>query len=207
MKVYADNDIIHKLAAFGLLDETLHFLEITHSDIYVLITAKYKFRINKRDKGAKRYGEETHGRICKIIASVNKLSNEPPSATVDCLGRSMGIDAGEAILFAAAAEDPQALILTGDKKALCALATSGANEIVEQLAGRILCLEQIVAGIMDATSFEFVRDAVSKERDIDTTMKIVFSNGTMTAESDARQGLGSYTDNLRADTGDLLRSD
>jgi hypothetical protein len=208
MKVFVDNDIIHKLAAFSLFDEMLCALCLTHSDVYVLSTAKYKFMTRKRDKGMKRYGgEETHGRICRIIDSANELDDEPPRALVDRLSRVTEIDPGEAILFAIAAAHPDSLLLTGEKKALRALAASEVSEIITKLTGRIRCLEQIVAQLIDAISFEAIRDAVAKERDIDKTMRTVFSSGTLTAECDAREGLASYIGNLRAETRGLLALD
>jgi hypothetical protein len=56
----SDNDIIHKLAACDLLDDALAALSLARTDVYVLPTAKYKFRIAQRNvaQAEQRYGAE-----------------------------------------------------------------------------------------------------------------------------------------------------
>ena len=80
----ADNDIIHKLAACDLLDDVLVALSLRRTDVYVLPTAKYKFRVTPRGsvQGERRYGAEVFARIRDFLASVREinvpgLSEEP----------------------------------------------------------------------------------------------------------------------------------
>ncbi len=207
MRLYVDNDIVHKLAAFGLFDAVLVSLGATRADVFVLGTARFKFFVNKPAKGIQRYGEDTHRKICDIIDGVNSLSQEPDVAGLDSLTNVVGIDAGEVVLFAVAAADPDGLLLTGDKKALRAFATSGATEMLQRLKGRVICLEQLLLQVVESQTFDVVRDAVAPQRNVDGATKTIFANGTMTEEAHAMEGLTSFLGALQQETGHLLLAD
>lgn len=207
MNVYVDNDIIHKLSAFGLVDAVLAALGASRADAVILGTARFKFLVDKPEKGTRRYGKETHERISAVIKDVRALEQAPAVAGMDVLSGVVGIDPGEAILFATAASDADALLLTGDKNALRALAALPANDVTSRLQGRVLCLEQLLELLIKRSSFEAVRDAVAAERGVDGAMKIIFSNGTMTEEAHAKEGFASHLRSLRSETGDLLQPD
>ena len=208
MRLYVDNDIVHKLAAVGLFDAVLLSLGATRPDVFVVGSARFKFFVAKETaKGVKRYGEETHRKICDIINGVNSLSQEPDVAGLEQLKDVVDIHAGEAVLFAVAAADPDALLLTGDKNALRALAASEATDLLERLRGRVLCFEQLLLRVIESQTFDVVRDAVAPERNVDGATKMIFSNGTMTEEAHAMEGLTSFLGSLRGETGLLLQAE
>jgi len=98
----ADNDIIYKLAACDLLDNALAALSLARTDVYVLPTAKYKFRITQRSsaQGERRYGAEVFVRIRDFLASVRELNVPGLPEELQLLAGVDGIDPGEAVLFA-----------------------------------------------------------------------------------------------------------
>lgn len=100
-----DSDIIYKLAICNLLDDTLATLDFVRSHVYVLPTAKYKFGIARRRRGIgeQRYGAELFTRLREFLGSVRELHAAGPPEEMRLLASIDGIDAGEAILFAATA--------------------------------------------------------------------------------------------------------
>lgn len=205
MNVHFDNDVIHKLAACDLLTEAVHALDVTTAS--VLPTARYKFYLNKPDKGVKRYGELVYERISGFVADANPLDAELDASHLETLNGVLGIDQGEAILFASASQLPDEALLTGDKRSLIALAEApSCGAICTELAGRVLCLEQIVQQVISVCGFEHVRARIAPSVACDTVLQIVFRDGLVTTEANATEGLRSYVGDLRGKTGRLLRA-
>lgn len=119
-----DSDIIYKLATCNLLDDALAALDSARTDAYVLPTAKYKFDVarTRPGTGEERYGAEVFTRIREFLGSVRELNVAGPPEEIRLLASIDGIDAGEAVLFAATAEFDRYLLATGDKTSLRALA-------------------------------------------------------------------------------------
>lgn len=203
MTAYFDNDIIHKLAACDLTAIALAVLDI--SDPIVLPTTKYKFLLKDPVKGEKRYGAIVHQRISALIRSASEIAEEPDNGEQDLLTGIHDIDQGEAILFSFASRNPNAVLVTGDKRSLIALAgDASCASIVSRLEGRVLCFEQVVRGAIDSTDFQTVCQRVAPAVACDKTMQVVFSQGVLTSEVNAQAALKSYIDDLRRGTGGLL---
>lgn len=115
-----------------------------------------------------------------------------------------GIDAGEVALFAAGAACPDALIVTGDKRALVALADPSLAYAAERLHRRVLCLEQCLEAIMERHGLDLVVRGILLYRTMDSAIRcLVGEQGT--TEANFRAGLISYVGHLRSQTGSLLR--
>lgn len=116
------------------------------------------------------------------------------------------IDAGEAELFASASENSCVLVVTGDKRSICSLASSAACEQVSQaLSGRIYCLEQIVKEVIKAKGFDYSKRKIVPSLDCDTSLRAIFGMGLDAEEDNVLRSLDSYIEHLRAETGQLLK--
>ena len=148
-----------------------------------------------------QYDERTRRAACHIVDQAQKLSN-PGSAEYIALQGIEGIDPGEALLVAATANEPDAYILTADKRCLKALARSAPPAILQRLAHRIICLEQLILCLLQQFS-DFdklarrIRKAVPCEFSITEAFKL-------TEPTEIAQSLQAEIDRLRADTGTLL---
>jgi len=203
----ADNDIIHKLAACDLLDDILAALSLTRTDVYVLPTAKYKFRITPRSagQGERRYGAEVFARIRDFLASVREINVPGVPEELQLLAGIDGIDPGEAVLFAATAQFDQYLLATGDKNSLRALAlTSVCRPIAQRLCGHVICFEQIVKRVIQHCGFSYVLDKVIPARACDTALRVAFGSGSEATEVSVLAILDSYINELRSLSIDLL---
>jgi hypothetical protein len=202
-----DNDIIHKLAACDLLDEVLASLNLARTDVYVLPTAKYKFRITPRSaaQGEHRYGAEIFIRIRDFLASVREINVPGLSEEIQLLAGVDGVDPGEAVLFAATAQFDQYLLTTGDKNSLRALvSTPDCHLIAQRLCGHVICFEQIVKRVIQHCGFSYVQDKVIPARACDTALRVAFGSGFDATEADVLAILDSYITELRSLSIDLL---
>ena len=203
----ADNDIIHKLAACDLLDDALAALSLARTDVYVLPTAKYKFRITQRSsaQGERRYGTEVFVRIRDFLASVREIDVPGLPTELQLLAGVDGIDPGEAVLFSATAQFNQYLLATGDKSSLRALAsTPVCRPIAQHLCGHVICLEQIVKRVIQHCGFSYVKDKVTPARACDTALRVAFGSGSDATEPSVLAVLDSYINELRSLSIDLL---
>ena len=121
-----------------------------------------------------------------------------------------GIDAGEAILTTYVAQilrkedEGEAVILTGDKRYLKALAQVALPELQALLKNRFWCLEQLILRGIREYRFETVRDKIVPVRDCDKACKVAFGSGDRATEKNVFAAMTKYIEALRAETGDLL---
>jgi|GEM_PF-963441 len=213
MVLLADNDIVLKLAAFGLLEETIKVL--SGEEVFVLDTARHRLRKPGRQT-RKTYSPAVIAAALEWTEAATPLTEAAESDVVDALvgaeyedddGAICRIDAGELILFSHAFHHPLSHILTGDKKSLMALGHHrhlhpGAMEVHKALRRRVLCLEAAIYLQISALGFDRVCDQVAPARSCDKSMQVVFGAGTKTQEANAFESLNSYLAHLEQHTGE-----
>jgi len=204
--ILADNDILYKLAACHLLDETLVVLGVTHTDVYILPTAKYKFGLTKHPARAEaRYGADAVARMRDFLESVRELDVVGSPEELQLLAEVDGIDAGEAVLFSATMRFDHYLLATGDKNSLRAVASAPACQpIALRLCGHVICLEQIVTRVIHHFGFAYGKDKIVPARSCDTALRAAFGSGDAATESHVLATLEGYINELRSLTIDLL---
>ena len=109
--------------------------------------------------------------------------------------RALEFDTGESQLLAILLIREAPLLLTGDKRAIAAIAGMG----VTAAEGRVACLEQLVATLLDVAGLARIRAGVCADPAADRAVAACFacSAAAVTAE-DVRAGLRSYVSHLRA---------
>lgn len=205
MTVFVDSDAIIKLASWGLLDECVTVCSELKSGHVVLPTAKYQLGFaGKRPRAWPTPTAEAAAR--QFVTSANDPTSVP-SCEFDFLSEIPDVDAGEALLVAQAASTPNALLLTGDKRCLRALAASeSAQGILHALQGRVICLEQALILLARRWGFENVRERVveSEAITLDRSVESAFGSGSSALEYNACGSLERRTQALDRDTKGLL---
>ena len=206
MILLTDIDIFRKVANCDLLDEALIALKAEKADLRVLNTLKYRLR-----------REEKQGRIDPIV--LNRIKgflagiHEVRAFSQDVVTRLEGVDGvggGEAILLAVAVQEPDSIILTGDKRFVMSLANKiEILDLARQVEGRIVCFEQIIRRCIQSLGFNRVRSKVVANRNInyDTALCAAFGSGSLATESETLACLHSYIQELRRQPIDLLQPD
>lgn len=206
MRAFFDNDIIHKLAAFGLLAEALTALGLRPLDVFVLPTARVRFQVGKPEVASRKYGAEVAERIRSFLGSVDTVAESPHPDDERAVAGVLGIDAGEAILLSVVSRTPDSLLVTGDKRCLVALALApSCMDICSRIQGRVLCLEQVLLSVITVLGVDRVRAGVVPAVTSDTAIRAVFGSGIEALESGVSAGLSSYIEDLRRQAGGLLR--
>ena len=99
-----DNDVLKKLATFGLFDLTLDLFDSSYQQVKILETAQYKFNRDwqKFRKGKIRKTENTlikYEQVLELAKSLPQISDSSWDQEIfEQLSSFLNIDAGEAIL-------------------------------------------------------------------------------------------------------------
>jgi hypothetical protein len=195
MILLSDNDILLKLAICDLLNETIVELGAAHGEVFVVGTARFKLGIAKNpDKTKAKFGEAVFARLKSFLNRVRTL-DAPSPAELQVFDDIIGIDAGEAVLFAASAQFADFRLATGDKNSLKALvANPSCQTVCDRLSGKVVCFEQIILHLIGRYGFVPILNKVVPARGCDTALRAVFGSGLDATEENVRAGLASdYT--------------
>ena len=200
-----DTDILLKLSALDLVQETLQLLQLSEQDVYLLPSATHYLR--KADKRLiYRYGKEGVERAQKLAQQAKFVGFHLEKSELELLSSIPDIDTGEALLYASTYALQEFWLLTGDKRSLTALAASpNCQPIAARLSGKAICLEQVVIHSLSSYPFEILLSKIVPARECDTAVKVAFGSGNQTNLSHAIGALDAYISELRAKTGNLLR--
>lgn len=109
-------------------------------------------------------------------------------------------DTGESQLVAVLVTRLLPRLVTGDKRAVIALAALDMPEAY----GRLCCLEQVLCHLVEHGDWHALRNQICAESKADTAVRIAFKCHSEADQADVHGGLASYIANLRARTGNLL---
>lgn len=199
-----DNDALLKLARYGLLDQALTLFKCNPTDVSVLPAAKYRL-LPAKNRLRFCQDEESATRLEAFFEISNLLDAGLANPDLlDVLNAVPNIDAGEALLFAVAANNRNTLVITGDKRSLEALCSyDSVADVSKALAGRVVSLE-VLFSMLAEYQFTLIQERVRAKPDVDTTLKIVFGV-TFPADCESvKKGFASYISDLRSKTGTLL---
>ncbi|MDO8550002.1 MAG: hypothetical protein Q7S39_07630 [Ignavibacteria bacterium] len=204
MRLFLDNDIILKLSSIGLLPEIEKIFNTTPDLIYILPNAiNY---ISKSSSVKKNYSQKVIDDAISVIKNYKAI----PDEFIDQnrfirLSNIDNIDSGEQLLFSLTPTSTDFLILTGDKKSLTQLNNDpNIYDIKDELTQKIVCLEFLVLKLLDLSTFQDISQKIIVSNYCkDTFIRIIFRQNNLTAEN-AKEGLMSYYNDLKSNSGSLL---
>jgi hypothetical protein len=198
--VLADNDIIHKLACCGLLQELLQWLGVPPAEVWVLPSMRFMLRKKLKADAAALVDLE------QFLLQVSDL----PAADINMLALfPVELDPGEAQMLAILVNTPEVEhMVTGDKRALRLIGSMCAKDpaLDRRLnLARVDCLESIILALIDQLGFESVNAKVSRGMASglalgmkpDTALQASF--GTKKSEANSRETLTHYLTDVRSD--------
>jgi hypothetical protein len=139
--LYIDIDAFCKLAHWNLLPFLPNLTGYRWDEIATLSSLIFRARRAIEKPDGKLF--LTSGAATCAYEHANKMATlpEPDPEAVVVFANTPQIDAGEAVLFALTAADPNGCLFTGDKRALRALSQLNC---ADRFVGRILIIEQIL---------------------------------------------------------------
>lgn len=201
-----DNDILYKGACYGLVVELIRGIPATLEDVGFLFVARFVVRAKLRKATLVRAAAAALELMEGVIARAQSL--EPSIDEVRVAAElehaaaraNLDLDVGESQLCAIVLARGLPKLVTGDKRAIAALEVLlGAANKAGQLAGRVLCLEQLVRSLLNAGKGPQVRDAVCGEPSVDRALTACFSCTSPEVGPERwAEGLTSYINSLRS---------
>ena len=196
-----DNDVLIKCSCYALLTKIQRSSDAPDG---ILGAAPYVVRHHLAKSGRVQDREGARQRFEKYLETAAIL--EPTdaeaklSADIEEAATKLGaqLDTGESQLCAIAILRGSYMLLTGDKRAI-----QGAEQIhrtvrsFTKLRGRLVCLEQAIAGIATRVGPDEVRILICAEPAIDKSLAICFSCASNTAIGFDLTGLASYVSDMR----------
>ncbi len=194
-RVFADNDILLDAAHWGFLDFIPDMLEAPWESITVLDSLR--FRTKKSDP--KLF---SNPRVAEQLAQRLQLTAPAPGLDLAVLSRleeMPGLDGGEIILISSLAfwlSKGEGLLLTGDKRALRALAHPGISDIAAMLRGRVLCREHLIRHVLVSRGPVALSTGVDQARGRDKATDCIVPPVCIASASSIHEGLTSYLGEL-----------
>lgn len=209
--VLVDNDIIIKVAAYGLGEQFVRAATILDHAPSMLGVGRFVVRDRllrgDRLKDNKRASEHFEAVLeCLATAEPTETEVEQAAAFEAAAARAnLEFDTGESQLLAMLITRGSTLLITGDKRAIVAV-----PQICGELAdGRIACFEQFVATSINELGATAVREAVCREpqADIAATNCCACASFGEPNSDEIIAGLCSYINDLRSRSGATLYGD
>jgi hypothetical protein len=196
-----DTDVLVLLAASGLLEQVTLSLGYASGQLRRLSAAPHQIRKSKSFRD--QFGQEVLIKVEPIVEAISEA--EPPTDLIllDKLNSMDFIDEGEAQLMALAASQQASLLVTGDKRAVIALAESSAHSCIDALQGRIVPLEATLLILLVKTQACDLRKAFSSVLQ-HKTLRIVLSENTTSNHEKCIEAVRSYYEDLRRQSSGVL---
>lgn len=206
--VLLDNDIAFKVACYRLVDEMIAATTINDTPPAMLSVGRFVLRKKLarhqrvRDSPAAQNALE---QLLQSVGFVEPIEGEIALASgIEAAAARSGLelDSGESLLLAMLHLREHAYLVTGDKRAVVAMAVVAR----ELSAGRVRCLEQLMAQIIDHLGVPAVRAHVCSEPLADRALSAAFSCASAGEQSTegVLAGLSSYIEHLRREAPGIL---
>jgi len=196
MIVLSDNDIVYKIAYCDLFEEFLAYLQVPSTSVLILPTCIHKLRRQLKNHAV------VLTRLEAICRRVTVMADDVADSGVLEMLMSTGADAGESLLAARVAATPDAILVTGDKRAIQAFVRLPAGMLRHALSGRILCFEELIIGMLCKHGFGTLSPKLIAGSQCDGVLRMAFGVGR--TEAHALSCLSSYADDLRKNTSVFL---
>ena len=199
-RVLVDADVVSKLAHWDLLSRLPTLLHCSFLQMATVPSVPHRAARVVAGHNDKLFSTRLAAK--RALAFCEQIAPLPPPdpRILGALQGNAHIDAGEALLLACASS--KSFLLTGDKRALDALAHAPAVEV--PCKGQILCLEQIVLMALKVMSLPTIRTHICPHREIDKSIGAAFGSDCSAGEADVQAGLRSYIEHLRNSTSGWL---
>ena len=209
-RILLDNDVVMKVAAYTLGEETIAVTTI--DDVPPAMLGVGRFVIRSRLSRPSSAAEPARAlaafeRMLEGLGLVEPDDDELAAAAdleAEAIRRDLELDGGESQLLAILVSRRCDLMITGDKRAIAAMASVA----IAQAAERIACLEQLISQILTLCGADSVQPRVCAEPNVDRAITSSFacSSRIVPEAADLLVGLKSYIADLdRSAPGVLIR--
>lgn len=204
MTALIDNDVLMKGACYLLLAELIAAKFGTDQVGYL---GAAKFVLTKKIRIANLRGDTAEAeaellRFLEVHQPIETTAEEQEfAANLETMAQNLAVnlDSGESQLLAVLVLRTLANLLTGDKRAILAIERLlDSVPTLAGIAGKVICLEQLVGHAVVSGDPVATRAAICREPGVDRTLSICFScSGPGQSVASVMEGLVSYIADLR----------
>lgn len=198
MILLADNDIILKLAQCDLLADLPKLLDEPAEQVFITPTARYQLLPKKTAKAIAKCGNEaTLKRIQDFLDATSEIPQIQDESLLQTLASIDHIDPGEALLFAAAVEMLDPILITGDRNALRALLANQDRlpTVNAALQEKVVTFESAVLLALHTLGFAIIKQKLLSSPKPDAMLRLVLKPDMR--ETDLSECLESYVREVR----------
>ncbi len=207
-----DTDVLFKGASYGFLRELVGVVTPDLGQVGVLGAAPFVIRSKLRRANLTSPPEKVAQMIEQFVreAAVLEPTREEIrfAAQLEFVAQraNLSLDEGESLLCAIVIGRALSWLVTGDKRAVSSFEQLlESNQEASQLAGKVICLEQLFLRLINDENGVSIRNAVCREVNVDRALAICFSCCSPEVGPESwLSGLRSYVADLRSRAPTLL---
>lgn len=190
-----DVDAVCKLGNWQLLNELPNLTGVAPKNMMTVGSLIHRAKRSAEKLDKRLFVNEASA--CNVVEFLQCTSalHEPTPERLAIFQDMADIDVGEAILFSVLLQYSGYNVVTGDKRSIRAL-TAVPKDIREALAGRVICLEQIMVKALSILGLARLQERVCPHRDIDRSISNVMGSRCDADEAAVVEGLNSYINEL-----------
>jgi hypothetical protein len=194
-----DSDAFILFGACGLVREAGEVLGVGLEDIRRLHPLPLML---DRGKLERKYPPAIREKVKSWCAVIEPITEAPSEATRQRLVGIEGIHDGENDLFGLLFENPDYLLLSGDKVAMRSLCNGpGLEDIFRCLCGRVACTEVVLLGLLRTLGVKVLANSLAPMRPYSGTLNAVLSMGADSSQEHCHAGFSSYLRDLTREVG------
>lgn len=190
-----DSDAARCLCQYQLLHELAGALDCTLADFAVLPQLRFQLKLGKPKALEKLGTPEAVYLAQQLVDAAAEVTVSATSANAMLLTNRPDIDAGELVLFAALCDGEDGTLITGDKRALAALSDL-AGAPIDEVWGRLICLEEAIALVIKHIGFDVVSARIRARPEVNMAISIAFGRSAPSPLESVLEGLSSYVEEV-----------
>lgn len=191
---YVDVDALCKLAHWGIAAHLPEILSCTWSDISTVSSLRFRAqRAVAQPDGKLLRTSDAAQAVLQCIAAMPPLP-DPDTPLLEQFTRIAQVDPGEAVLLAAAAADPAGTFITGDKRALRAIARLPQAALI---AGKVIILEQLLDRCITIYGRDWLLEHIREDLSADKAVAMIVGSQCAASIDELNAGLKSYIAEIR----------
>ncbi len=194
-----DTDMLVLLAASGLLKRVVALLGYEMKDVRRLAAATHQVARSKslRDQ----YGREV---LETALPEIDVIAVAEPAMDLELLDRlNASMDPGEAVLVAVAASRADALLVTGDKRAIEDLIACADADCMKFMQGKMVSLEAVLWILLKEQGAHQLHSRL-RIAPSHKTLRVIFSEENLASKDGCASAIRSYFANLDGNSAGLL---
>lgn len=179
MIVLSDNDVILKLAQCNLLSQLPLIFNQQPQQIFINPAARFQLLPHNPDKAINKCGSrEVYEQLGYFIETVQDIPEVKDTQLIELLGGVPDIDVGEQLLLASCIENPDAILMTGDRRCLLAIRSnqSALAVVHERLMDAVVTFESSLLLCVDSSNPTFVYEQLIKNPRPDGVLRMALAS-------------------------------